>query len=91
MGKELETLTISKGTLIHINGIPFELSKDTKVMGLQSNLDLVLKWSNQFCSSAFFSQSEHSLLSPLQAASAEVPVASLITSSLSFESMQDDK
>ncbi|MFW3325350.1 hypothetical protein ACN9JZ_03500 [Aliarcobacter butzleri] len=86
MGKELEILTISKGTLIHINGIPFELSEDAKVLGLQSNLHLA---NNQ--DKAFFSQSVHSVLSPKVAQERELPCASLITSSLSFESMQDDK
>lgn len=40
---ELEKLTIPKGTIIHLRGIPFELPEDTKALGLQNNLDLALR------------------------------------------------
>ncbi|MFV7791270.1 hypothetical protein ACNSOP_09075 [Aliarcobacter lanthieri] len=86
MGKELETLTISKGTNIHLNGIPFELSEDAKVLGLQSNLDLA---NNQ--DKAFLSQSVHSVLSLKVAQERELPCASFTTSNLSFLSRQCDK
>ncbi|MCG3655984.1 hypothetical protein L5F23_04565 [Aliarcobacter butzleri] len=86
MRKELETLTISKGTLIHINGIPFELSKDTKVMGLQSNLDLAfnLNQSNELYS--HLEQSGEKL--PTHRASQDEPVASLTINNLSLPSIQ---
>lgn len=84
--KDLEELTIPKGTVIHLRGIPFELPEDTKVLGLQSNLDLANNQDN-----AVFNQSLPFLLIPCQAASLDIPVASLTTSSLSFESIQDDK
>lgn len=42
--QELEELTIPKGTIVKINGIPFELPEDTKVLGLESNLRLALDW-----------------------------------------------
>ena len=41
--KELEELTIPKGTVIHLRSIPFELPEDTKVLGLKSNLELALR------------------------------------------------
>mgnify|MGYP003590760724 CR=1 FL=1 len=34
-----DDLVIPKGTLIHVNGIPFELRDDTTVIGTQANLD----------------------------------------------------
>ncbi|OCL99546.1 hypothetical protein AAX29_00587 [Aliarcobacter thereius] len=89
--KKLEELIISKGTIIHLNGIPFELSQDTNVLGLQSNLDLALNWSNQDCSSASFSQVEHSVDNPTHAASADRPVANPRTSKESLLSKQEFK
>lgn len=47
--KNLEELTIPKGTVIHLRGIPFELPEDTKVLGLQSNLDLANQESLKGC------------------------------------------
>ena len=41
---ELENVVVPKGTLIHLNGIPFELPEDTTVLGLESNLELALNW-----------------------------------------------
>lgn len=76
--EELEELTISKGTIIHLNSIPFELSEDTKVFGLQSNLDFAF---NQ--DKTFSNQSEQFLLSPCQATSFPKDA----TRSLSFPSM----
>ena len=48
-----EFITIPKGTVIKIKGIPFELKEDTKVLGLESNYKLAL------------SQSEHCLSKPV--------------------------
>lgn len=84
--KELEELTIPKGTVIHLKGIPFELPEDTKVLGLKSNFELA----NYPCS-ASISQSEHSFDNPFQAPPREAPVASLRTNNLSFPSTQDDR
>lgn len=89
--KKLEELTISKGTIIHLNGIPFELSKDTDVLGLKDNLNLALNWSNQDCSSACFSQVEHSVDNPTHAASADEPVDNPRTSKVSLVSKQEFK
>jgi len=40
----LEKLIAPKGTIIQINGFPFELPQDTNILGLQENLDLALNW-----------------------------------------------
>ena len=67
-----EFITIPKGTVIKIKGIPFELKEDTKVLGLESNYKLAL------------SQSEHCLSKPVQA---ELNLACSTTRSLSLESI----
>lgn len=43
MENKVEVLNIKKGTIIKIQGIPFELKDDTEVFGLQTNLELVSK------------------------------------------------
>ncbi|WP_323669131.1 hypothetical protein [Aliarcobacter butzleri] len=86
--KGLEELTISKGTIIHLNSIPFELSEDTKVLGLQSNLELAFSLNQD---KDDFNQSVHSVSSRKVAQEREDPCASLTTSNLSFLSKQDDK
>ncbi|MCT7489105.1 hypothetical protein N5T63_09365 [Aliarcobacter cryaerophilus] len=91
MKKEVEELKISKGIIIHLNGIPFELNQDTKVLGLKDNLNLALNWSNQDCSSACFSQFEQSVDNPTHAASADEPVDNPRTSKVSLVSKQDSK
>ncbi len=55
--QKIKKLTVKKGALIHINGLPFSLCKNTKVLGNPKNYKLA------------FSQSEHLLFSPNQAAS----------------------
>ena len=55
----IKKLTVKKGVLIHINGLPFNLCKNTKVLGNPKNYKLA------------FNQSEHSLFSPNQAASTD--------------------
>ena len=47
----IETIVIPKGTLIHLNGIPFRLKGDTKVLGLMSNYKLALSQSLISCGS----------------------------------------
>lgn len=54
--QKIKKLTVKKGVLIHINGLPFSLCKNTKVLGNPKNYKLA------------FSQSEHLLFSPNQAA-----------------------
>ncbi|MBE3022152.1 MULTISPECIES: hypothetical protein [Campylobacter] len=51
-----QKFVIKKGTIIKIKGLPFELVQDTKVSGTYENYKLA------------FSQSEHSLPKPDQAA-----------------------
>lgn len=46
----IKKLTVKKGVLIHINGLPFNLCKNTKVLGNPKNYKLA------------FNQSEHSCL-----------------------------
>ncbi|MFX4154257.1 hypothetical protein ACOL23_04860 [Aliarcobacter butzleri] len=83
---ELENIVVPKGTLIHINGIPFELPEDTTVLGLQSNLDLAfnLNQSNELYS--HLEQSGEKL--PTHRASQDEPVANLTTNNLSLSSRQ---
>lgn len=38
--KNLEVLKLDAGTLIHVNGIPFQLTSETDVLGVKSNLDI---------------------------------------------------
>lgn len=57
--QKIKKLTVKKGALIHINGLPFSLCKNTKVLGNPKNYKLA------------FSQSEHLLFSPDQAASTD--------------------
>ena len=39
-------MIIKKDTLIHLNGIPFKLTEDTKVLGGEENLKLALELGN---------------------------------------------
>lgn len=55
----IKKLTVKKGVLIHINGLPFTLEQDTKVSGTSDNYKLA------------FNQLEHFLFSPNQAASTD--------------------
>lgn len=36
-------MIIKKDTIIHLNGIPFKLAEDTKVLGSEENLKLALE------------------------------------------------
>lgn len=40
MSKVVDELLIKKGTVIHINGFPFELKNSTIVLGQEENLKL---------------------------------------------------
>ncbi len=39
-------MVIEKGTVIHLNGIPFKLSEDTQVLGNDENLKLAKELSD---------------------------------------------
>lgn len=67
----MKTNTFKKGSIITAKGIPFELAQDVNAMTSEDNYKL------------FLSQSEHSLVNPIQAAS---PVRA-ITNSESLESI----
>lgn len=86
MKKELENIVVPKGTLIHINGIPFELSQDTNVLGLQSNLELAFSLNQSNESYSHLEQVGEKL--PTHRASQDEPVANLTINNLSLSSMQ---
>lgn len=83
---ELENVVVPKGTLIHINGIPFELPEDTTVLGLQSNLELAFKLNQSSESYSHLEQAGEKL--PTHRASQEEPVDNLTINNLSLISMQ---
>ncbi|CAD7288258.1 hypothetical protein [Campylobacter suis] len=74
--KTQKEFTIKAGTIISIKGLPFRLEQDVRVSGTNANYKLAL------------SQSEHSLLSPCQAAK---DVATSSTTSLSLPSKAEDR
>lgn len=39
----MSELIIPKGTLIHVGGFPFELLRETKVIGRKENMDIAMK------------------------------------------------
>ena len=44
----MENLIIKKGTLIHFQGLPFELPEDTEVLGNKNNLAMAEKFEQEF-------------------------------------------
>lgn len=42
MSNSLKVFTLEAGTLIHIKGIPFQLAKDTEIIGNPNNFNLVV-------------------------------------------------
>jgi len=43
MPEKEEIIIMKRGTIIKLNGIPFELASDTRVIGLLNNYKLALK------------------------------------------------
>jgi len=47
MPEKEEIIILNKGTIIKLNGIPFELASDTRVIGVLSNYNLALTLGNK--------------------------------------------